>query len=133
MKPKTMGLAWIVVSDFKKALQFYTEIVGLKLMEVNEQYGWAELEAQEGGARIGIAQSCAESPDSSKPGQNAVLTFTVSNIEEAVASLVKKGAQLVGSIQEVPGHVKMQTIKDADGNQFQFCELIAQKHKCCHC
>ena len=22
---------------------------------------------------------------------------------------------------------------DADGNQFQFCELIAQKHKCCHC
>ncbi len=129
-----MNLAWIVVSDFKKAIEFYTKVVGLKLMEINEQYGWAELEGPHGGARIGIAQQCDQMNDGVKPGQNAVVTFTVDNIEDSVADFSKKGVKLIGKIQEVPGHVKMQTVCDVDGNTFQLCEVIAQKHhQCCHC
>lgn len=116
-----MGLSWIVVKDLKKAIEFYTNVVGLKLMELHEQYGWAELEGHEGGARLGIAQYQAEGP---KAGQNAVVTFTVANLEQAKANAAKKGAQCVGELEEVPGHVKMQTIVDADGNQFQLVELL---------
>jgi predicted enzyme related to lactoylglutathione lyase len=135
MGTKSMNLAWIVVTDFKKAVEFYTKVVGLKLMEVNEQYGWAELEGPQGGARIGIAQQC-DQMDGIKAGQNAVITFTVDNIEASVTDFAKKGGKLIGTIQEVPGHVKMQTVCDADGNHFQLCEVIAHKlhkheHGCC--
>lgn len=126
---KEIGLSWIVVKDIKAAVQYYTDVVGLKLMEFNEQYGWAELEGYEGGSRLGIAQ---ENPQEAiKAGQNAVMTFTVQNLEETKQKMIEKGARCEGEMMEVPGHVKMQTIRDNDGNCFQICELIS--HSCCHC
>jgi len=122
MTVKNMGLSWIVVNDLKSAIAFYTEVVGLKLMEVHEQYGWAELEGHEGGMRLGIAQYCEEA--GMKAGQNAVVTLTVADLAKAKADMQKKGVKCIGDVQEVPGHVKMQTIVDADGNQFQIVELM---------
>ncbi len=126
-----MNLVWIVVNDLKAAIKFYTETVGLKLMEQNDQFGWAELEGHSGGARLGIAQMCLKSEDDVKPGQNAVMTFTVANIETAVSEMTAKGAKLIGEIQEIPGHVKMQTALDTDGNRFQLVEVC--HHHCSHC
>lgn len=131
MNLKSMNLAWIVVNDLKKAIKFYTETVGLKLMEFNEQFGWAELEGSEGGARMGLAQAQLKSEEDVQPGQNAVLTFTVQNLEKAIAELIEKGAKLVGKVQEVPGHVKLQTVSDIDGNRFQLVEILI--HSCPHC
>jgi predicted enzyme related to lactoylglutathione lyase len=131
MNLQSMNLAWIVVHDIKKAIKFYTETVGLKLMEFDEKHGWAELEGNAGGARIGIAQKQPNSEDGVEPGQNAVVMFTVRSLDQALADLTKKGAQLVGKVQEVPGHVKMQTVFDTDGNRFQLVEVIA--HSCAHC
>lgn len=124
MNLKSMDLAWIVVSDLKKAVKFYTETVGLKLLKMEEMWGWAELQGPQGGARIGIAQITERSPDNVKPGENAVMTFTVVDIEKAIADMVKKGTKLEGSLQEVPGHVKMQTMIDTDGNRFQLAQLL---------
>lgn len=131
MKLKSMNLAWIVVNDIKKAIEFYTETVGLKLMEFHEQFGWAELEGDEGGARIGIAQVQIKSEDDVQPGQNAIPTFTVDSLEKAIAELIKKGTKLIGGVQEVPGHVKLQTVADIDGNRFQLVEMLY--HSCSHC
>lgn len=131
MNLKSMNLAWIVVNDLKKAIQFYTETVGLKLMDLSEQFGWAELEGNEGGARIGLAQAQLKSEDDVQPGQNAVVTFTVHSLDKAIAELLKKGAKLLGGVQEVPGHVKLQMVSDIDGNRFQLVEVLA--HSCPHC
>lgn len=129
MQVKEIGLAWIVVKNIKAAIRYYTEVVGLKLMEFNEQYGWAELEGHEGGSRLGIAQ---ENPkEAISAGQNAVVTFTVGSVDKAKADMVKKGAKLDGETIEIPGHVKMQTVIDQDGNRFQICELL--HHHCAHC
>ena len=128
-----MDLVWIVVEDLKKAIKFYTDTVGLKLMEQNDEYGWAELSTPGGGTKLGIAQKCPKSEDVVLPGQNAVMTFTVASLDQAIADMMAKGAELVGKIQEVPGHVKMQMISDVDGNKFQLVEVLQQKHKCCHC
>lgn len=131
MNLKSMDLAWIVVNDIKKAIKFYTETVGLKLMEFNEQFGWAELAGTEGGARIGLAQKQAEGCDGVEPGQNAVVTFSVRSLDKAIEHLTKKDAKLIGKVQEVPGHVKLQTVCDTDGNRFQLAEVL--HHKCSHC
>lgn len=129
MAVKEIGLSWIVVKDVKSAVKYYTEVVGLKLMEMNEEYGWAELEGYEGGARLGIAQDNPQ--EKVRPGQNAVVTFTVDNLQKSKENMLKKGAKCEGDVIEVPGHVKMQTVVDADGNRFQICELV--HHSCCHC
>jgi predicted enzyme related to lactoylglutathione lyase len=121
MSTLSMDLAWIVVNDFKAAVKFYTEVVGLQLMECHDQWGWAELQGQ-GGARLGIATKCEGSQID--PGQNAVLTFTVKNLDQAKAEMAQKGAVFVGEIQEVPDHVRMQLLKDADGNQFQIVQVL---------
>lgn len=131
MSAQSLGLAWIVVNDLKKAVEFYTKVVGLKLMELHEQYGWAELEGQQGGARLGIAQKCPDGNDGVLPGQNAVITITVENLDNFVADLKKKGAHLIGEIQEVPGHVKMQTVVDTDNNRFQLVQVLHHHHQGC--
>ena len=122
MTVKEIGLSWIVVKDINQAVDYYRDVVGLKLMKFNEQFGWAELQGHEGGARLGISQ--VNSYDNMAPGQNAIVTFTVADIVKSKEEMVKKGAKLEGEIVEVPGHVKMQTIIDKDGNLFQLCELL---------
>jgi predicted enzyme related to lactoylglutathione lyase len=119
---KGLDLAWIVVNDLKKSVHFYTQIVGLKLENLDEKYGWAELSGASGGAKLGIA--LANDKDSIKPGHNAVVTLTVENLKETVKGLVKKGATVIGEILEVPGHVKLQMVKDHDGNHFQLVEKL---------
>lgn len=131
MSAKNLGLAWIMVKDLKKAVEFYTGVIGMKLMEMNEAFGWAELEGQEGGARLGIAQECPSDPEGNAPGQNAIITLTVANLDQAIAHLIEKGAKLVGAVQEVPGHVKMQTVSDIDNNRFQLVQILEHVHRGC--
>lgn len=120
MKANGLELAWIIVKDFKQAVKFYTEVVGLKLIEMVEEMGWAELEGHKGGARLGIMQT---QPDF-KPGQNAFVTFTVDDLEQTIEELKEKGAHCVGQIEEVPGHVKIQMVVDSDGNHFQMVQKL---------
>lgn len=125
MPAKSIDLIWIVVQDLKKSIKFYTEIVGLELLEIEEEYGWAELGGKEGGIRLGIAQQSEH--EQIKPGQNAVPTITVDNLEKAMADFIEKGAKLIGNICEVPGNVKMQMVVDPDKNHFQLVEILSIK------
>ena len=130
---KSIGLAWIVVKDIKKAVKFYTDVLGLNLIEMNEEFGWAELEGREGkGMRLGIAKQSQECPSPINPGQNAVVTFTVDNIDKAIKDMHKQGTSFIGEVQVVPGHVKLQTGKDAEGNIFQLVEVLSPSKEASH-
>ncbi len=120
---KSFDLAWIVVKDLKKAVKFYTETVGLKLMKLHEELGWAELQGPNGGAILGIAAENDNDPI--KAGANACLTFTVENLEESRDAFLKKGAKFLGEVMEVPGHVKLLSGVDIDGNHFQLAEMLS--------
>ncbi|MDP1879684.1 MAG: VOC family protein [Parachlamydiaceae bacterium] len=138
MRTKAIKMVWISVKDFKKTIEFYRDVLGLKVVEMNEQWGWAELEGHDGeGTRLGIGQydSKCEQESPISPGQNAVICLDVDDLDEAIADLQKKGAKLVGKIEEVPGHVRMQLIEDFDGNKIHVTQVIAHKHShqggCC--
>ncbi|MBA2728269.1 MAG: VOC family protein [Parachlamydiaceae bacterium] len=120
---KAIQLSWIVVTDLKASIKFYQDVVGLKLTQNSEEFGWAEMSGMDGGALLGIAQSNDE--EEVKPGQNAVVTFTVENLDTAKADMAKKGVTFIGNIIEVPGHVRMQTFKDKDDNRFQIVEMLS--------
>lgn len=122
MKTKSFSLAWIVVKDLKKAVKFYTETAGLKLLKVSEEHGWAELQGHEDGAMLGIATMQKECP--LLAGQNACVTLTVDDIKKAKEDLHKKGVKFLGDIHEIPGHVKLLMAVDPDGNHFQLVQML---------
>jgi len=119
----TMGitLSWIVVKDLKEAIKFYSEVIGLEVVCEVPEFGWAELKGSEG-SRLGIAQE--NDKEQIKAGQNAIMAIKVNDIMQARDTLLKKGAKLLGDVQEVPGHVKLQTFADSDGNVMQLAQEI---------
>lgn len=121
-KVKKIDLAWIVVSDLKKAKKFFTESVGLKIAQDSEEMGWIEFAGHDGGAALGVASANSKNPISA--GQNAITTFTVDNIDTSKNDFLKKGVKLIGEVVEVPGHAKLQLFSDTDGNLFQIVECI---------
>ena len=122
MAIQSFDLAWIVVKDLQKSIQFYTEIVGMELKELHEEFGWAELSGSEGGARLGLSQE--NNKEVLSAGQNAVITLSVKNLLSAKAEMEKKGASMVGDIMEIPHVVKLQMVKDLSGNFFQLVEVL---------
>lgn len=124
MNVQSIDLVWIAVKDLKQAVKFYTETVGLKLVEINEKMGWAEVQGHAGGMRLGIAQ-ISNADSELQVGENACLTFSVANLEKAIEEAEKKGATMVGDIEEIPGHAKMQASIDSDGNLFQLVQKLS--------
>lgn len=119
MKTTGMHLSWIVVKNLDEAIRFYRDVIGLTLKEYNKEFAWVEFCGPEG-QTLGITQ---ENPVfHMKSGTNAVVTISVENMENAIATLKKNGAKLVGVVMEVPGEVKLQTFEDESGNTFQLAE-----------
>lgn len=126
MAIKKVDLSWITVSDISKAKTFFVDVLGFKVRTYEEKYGWLELVAPEGGMALGVAQAQSEGECSSeKPGQNAVVTCTVDDIEASKKEFESKGVKFISRMIEVPGHVKMITFIDQDGNKFQLVQELA--------
>lgn len=123
MVVKSTELCWLVVANLNKAIDFYTNTLGLKLLNKAEEHGWAELQGKEGGIVIGLCQSSDHAPDL-KPGFNAVMTFNVDDMDSAKKELTAKGLLMVGPVIEVEGHVKMQDCFDIDNNRFQIVQTL---------
>lgn len=123
MKVNKIELAWITVSDIKKAEEFFNKTLGLNIIAKADEYGWLELQASDGGTFLGVAQQNEE--DVEQSGHNAILTMTVDDILEAKKELESKNVEFIGDILEVPGHVKMATFVDVDGNMFQLVQKLS--------
>jgi len=122
MKMIGIQLSWVVVKDLQTAVKFYTDVLGLTLKEMNKEFGWAELAGPEGSI-LGIAQ---ENPyNGIPPGANAVVSFSVANLDAARSTLLKKGTKLIGDVIELPCELRMQTFQDRDGNTFQLVEKLS--------
>lgn len=113
---KKTELSWIIVSDLNKAKEFYTSI-GLKVLEFKPEYKWMELGTIEGNYRIGVAEE-------KEPGANAIIVFTVENIEEEIKNLKNKNVNFLDDIIEIPGNAKMITFIDNDNNKFQLYQNL---------
>lgn len=120
MAIQSIDLAWISTKDFKKAKAFFSDKLGLEITSESPQHGWIEFAGKDGGATLGVGQDSEYCK--LKAGQNAVVTFTVDDMEKTKAELMRKGVTLVGDIMEVPGHVKLLYIRDEDGNLFHLAQ-----------
>lgn len=115
-------LIWITTSDIKKARSFFEDTLGMRVMASDDNYGWLELQGNQGGCTLGVGNDSGYSPI--KPGSNAVVTLSVDNIEQSKAALEAKGVRFIGEILEIPEHVKMALFVDFDNNHFQLVQKL---------
>jgi predicted enzyme related to lactoylglutathione lyase len=126
MTIKRMDLAWITVSDIARAKKFFVDTLGLKLNNDAPGHGWMELQgADGGGVLLGVGANHEEKPLVG-PGQNAVLTMSVDDLDVSMAALKAKGVTFVGEVIEIPGHVRIVFFVDPDNNKFQLVQDVSK-------
>src|SRR5690348_14899150 len=113
------GLATIYVSDMDRAVKFYTEALGMKLL-YQAGPGWAQIDAGKG-LILGLHGAHGGGPT---PGQNGatIIGFELDEpMDQAYQALSRRGVQFQGPIQETE-HVRLANFSDPDGNAFYLSE-----------
>jgi catechol 2,3-dioxygenase-like lactoylglutathione lyase family enzyme len=117
----------LVVSDMKKAKEFYVDKLGLEVAtdyRRNDNNWWVTLNLPGGGASITLARSSTTSNEPPKPG-TVGLYLSTSDIAAAHQALNEKGVK-TGEVRDDlygPGSgVKFIQFQDPDGNQVTFAQ-----------
>ena len=117
----------VVVSDMKKAKEFYAEKLGLEVAtdyRQNDDNWWVTLTFPGGGTTITLARSSTTSNEPPKP-DSLSFYFSTSDIAAAHQELNEKGVKTSDIHDNLygPGSgVKFFQLKDPDGNQVTFAQ-----------
>jgi catechol 2,3-dioxygenase-like lactoylglutathione lyase family enzyme len=113
------GNATIYVSDMQRSVDFYTGVLGLRLLFRADDH-WAQLDAG-GGLAIGLHPASDHSPTPGTPGGITVGLSVDIPIDEAVAALTAHGVHVHGPIPG-GGGVALAFFADPDGNPLYLAE-----------
>lgn len=100
------------VSDVKKAVDFYSGVLGLSVMDQDDY--WASISLN--GVRLGLHKANSnEFSKSSEKRAGATVTLNVSDIDKAYEHYKSKGVKFLGPVSKNPwgSHV---SFSDPDGN-----------------
>ena len=117
----------VVVSDMKKAKEFYADKLGLEVAtdyRLNDNNWWVTLTLPGGGTSITLARSSTTSNEPPKPSTVGFYLST-SDIAAAHKELNEKGVKLSEVRNDLygPGSgVKFFQLQDPDGNQVTFAQ-----------
>ena len=110
----------IPVSDLKKSIDWYQQVLGFKLLYQMDEMGWCELSSSVERVNVGLSVVEKTNPGEITP------TFGVKDIEAAKASLESNGVKIGGDVMTVEGMVKLLTFYDPDGNTLMFYQDLQQ-------
>ena len=117
----------VVVSDMKKAKEFYVEKLGLAVTtdyRQNDNNWWVSLTFPGGGASITLARSSTTSNEPPKPGTLSFY-FTTADIAAAHKELNDKGLKtddIKDNLYGPGSGVKFFQLHDPDNNQLTFAQ-----------
>ena len=126
-KINKLSMVSVVVSDMKKAKEFYAEKLGLEVAtdyRQNDDNWWVMLTFPGGGTSITLARSSTTSNEPPQPGTVGFYLST-SGIAAAHQALNGRGAKTSEVMDDLygPGSgVKFFQLQDPDGNQVTFAE-----------
>jgi catechol 2,3-dioxygenase-like lactoylglutathione lyase family enzyme len=114
-----MAVVTIFVSNMDRAVRFYTEVLGLKLVY---RFGddWASLKTDDG-MNVGLHPASRESPAGRK-GSITIGFEVAESIKKAVASMKEKGVKFVTPIVD-DKEIKAAHFEDPDGNEMYLVEV----------
>lgn len=121
------------VADLDRAIAFYTDVLGMKLMfreldlEHREAFAFLELD----GGNLELLQALDESMSPRSPATREPeapycphLAIGTACLAEVVARLDAQGVPLLKGPLEIPGKVKWLYFADPDGNVLEFVEWL---------
>jgi catechol 2,3-dioxygenase-like lactoylglutathione lyase family enzyme len=112
------GNATIYVSEMQRSVDFYTGVLGLRLVFRAGDH-WAQLDA--GGLAIGLHPACDRNPTPGTPGGITVGLSVDVPIAEAIAALAAHGVDVRGP-EQGGGGVLLAFFADPDGNPLYLAE-----------
>jgi predicted enzyme related to lactoylglutathione lyase len=115
------GNATVFVSNMDAAVQFYTDVLGLKL---TNRFGdaWATVEAGKG-LTIGLHPASSKYPAPGTKG-SIVLGLEIDQpIEAVVARLAERGVRFLGAIVDDEAG-KFAHLQDPDGNEMYLWQTV---------
>ena len=110
------------VSDLDRALAWYQEVLGFKLLYRLDDLAWCELASPVERVNVGLSQT----EKGGGPG-GATLTWGVKNIDEARKRLEAKSVRFDGETHVIEGMVTLATFYDLDGNAMMLYEDLEKK------
>ena len=113
------GNATVFVSNMDQAVDFYTDVLGLKLRMRAENY-WAEVQA--GDLVIGLHPASKNGMAPGTPGATQIGLLVDEPIDDVVSQLKQRGVQFTGPVVD-DGPVRLAYFADPDGNVYYLCEM----------
>jgi catechol 2,3-dioxygenase-like lactoylglutathione lyase family enzyme len=113
------GIFTLYVSDMDRAVRFYTETLGMQLLERHANH-WASIDGGPG-LSIGLHPATPEVP-AGRRGSMAIGLYLDSPIAEAVKRLNAKGVTFDGPIKEDKA-LSLAFFSDPDGNPLYLAEM----------
>lgn len=107
-----IGYVNIFVSDFSRAVDFFSETLGLNLVMREDNFGYASFD----GGNISFA--IAETDDSSLVGKHTGIGFIVDDIDKAYDEMKAKGVAFDMPPTKQPWGGTLALFKDPEGNVF---------------
>ncbi len=108
------------VSDLKRSLAWYQEVLGFKLLYHMEEMAWAELETEVARVNLGLSEV-----EKVEVQGGPTLTFGVKDIEHARKRLESQKVRFDGDIMTIEGMVRLATFYDPDGHKFMLYQSLS--------
>lgn len=123
--PRYDGLftPWVPVSDLVRSIEWYEQVLNLKLMFCADQIGWAELRTETPGAVIGLFRM-PPGALGAQSGPASTLTFGVRDLPAERNRLQSLGIQFGPYDQVIDGLIAFVSFVDPDGNPLMFCQVL---------
>lgn len=100
------------VSDLDRSVEFYRDVLGLKLLWKNDEFGWAEFDL----VQTTLALYAPKKSEGRDPLPSGMLYIAVASVQSAVEHLLAKGVQVVFGPVDTPV-CEMAGFLDPDGNR----------------
>ncbi len=114
------GNATIFVSNMDRAVQFYTDVLGLKL-EYRAGDHWASIDAGDG-FKLGLHHKSDKAAAPGTPGSIQVGFDVTDPLDQVVEAVKSRGGVFKGVITDGDA-ARLAFINDPDGNELYLCEL----------
>ena len=107
-------LVQLAVEDLDRAVEFYTQTLGLRLQERNDAIQWARIDIGIPNVTIGLGAG-----KTVKGSGSVSFNLGVEDINAARAALEAKGVVFLGPTMNIPGVVQLADFLDPDGNKIR--------------
>ena len=107
----------IGVKDLNISIEWYTKVLGFKVLYKMEEQGWCEMQSPVSKVNVGLSEK-----ENLETGGGAILTWGVKDIESSQKLLQNHNTKFDGEILTIPEMAKILTFFDPDGNTL----MIAQ-------